>query len=68
MDPLNISGLDGGKESEQVKGRLDVTVVTTYKTPFLVNGKHVEVYLDLGEVVVCITIFNGIYCKQLRLQ
>ena len=29
MDPFNISGVDGGKESSQVKGGVDVTAVIT---------------------------------------
>ena len=30
IDPFNISGLDRGKDSEQVKGGVYVTVVITY--------------------------------------
>ena len=39
MDPFNISGLDGGKEIEQVKVRIDVTTVITHKATFC--GKHI---------------------------
>ena len=48
MDPFIISGVDGGKESEQGKGGLDLTTVFTYKNTFVVNGKPVIVYLVLG--------------------
>ena len=51
VEPFNISGLDGGKVSEQGKGRVDGTTLVTYKTPFLVNGKPVTVSLALGEGV-----------------
>ena len=30
IDPFNISGLDRGKDSEQVRGGVYVTVVITY--------------------------------------
>ena len=33
VDSLNVSGVDQVKESEQGKGGVDVTAVTTYKTP-----------------------------------
>ena len=33
VDPFNISGVDGGKESEQGKVKVDFTIVITYKTP-----------------------------------
>ena len=56
VDPFNISGVDGGKGSEQGKGRVDDTAVITYKTPFLVNGKPVTVSLALGKGVACNTI------------
>ena len=58
VDPFNISGVDGGKESEQGNVGVDVTAVITYKTPFLVNGKPVTVSLALGEGVACNTIFS----------
>ena len=57
MDPFNISGVDGGKESEHGKGGVDVTTVITYKNPFVVNGKLVTVSLALGEGVACNTTF-----------
>ena len=53
--PFNISGVDGGKESEQRNGWVDVTIVITYKTSFAVNGKLVTVSLALGEGVACNT-------------
>ena len=37
VDPFNISGVYGVKESEQVKVVVDVTAVITYKTTFVVN-------------------------------
>ena len=37
MDPFNISGIDGGKESEQRKVGLDVTAIITYKNTLVVN-------------------------------
>ena len=46
--PVNISGVDRGKESEQGNVGIDVTIVITYKTPFVVNGELVTVSLDLG--------------------
>ena len=57
MDPLNISGIDGGKESEQVKVGVVVTSVITNKTPFVENGQTVPVSLALGEGVARNTIF-----------
>ena len=44
----SISVVDGGKESEQGKGGVDVTTVIAYKTPFVVNGKPVTLSLALG--------------------
>ena len=48
VDPFNISGLYGGKESKQVKVEVDVTALITYKNPFVVNGKPGTVSLALG--------------------
>ena len=48
VDPFNISGLYGGKESEQGKRGVDVTAVTIYKTTFVVNRKLTTVSLALG--------------------
>ena len=48
VDPFNISGVDRGKEIEQVNGRVDVTSVITYKTLFVLNRKLVTVSLTLG--------------------
>ena len=48
VDLFNISGVDGGKESEDGKGGVDVTSVITYKKPLVVNGKPVTVYFYLG--------------------
>ena len=42
VEPFNISIVYGGKESEQVKGGLDVTAVSTEKITFVVNGKLVS--------------------------
>ena len=33
MDPFNISGIDGGKLSEQVKVRVDITAEIIAKIP-----------------------------------
>ena len=48
MYPFNVSILDGGKESEQGKGGVDVNVVINYTNNFAVNGQLVTVYLNLG--------------------
>ena len=48
LDPLNISGVDGGKETEQGKVGIDVTAVFTYKNTFIVNAQPETVYLALG--------------------
>ena len=48
VDPLNISGVGGGKESEQGKEVVDVTTVITYKTTFVINGKPATVSLAIG--------------------
>ena len=58
VDSFNISVVDRGKESEQGKGGLDITTVTIYKTPFVVNVKQATVSLALGERVECNTIFS----------
>ena len=47
-DSLKISGVDLVKERNNGKGGVEVTMVSTYKTPFMVNGKLVTVYLALG--------------------
>ena len=47
VDPFNISRVDGGKESEQGKGGVEVTTSITYKTPLVENGKPVTVFLAL---------------------
>ena len=60
VDPFNISGVDGGKESEQEKRSVYVTAVITYKTTFVVNEKPVTVSLALGEGVACNTIFMDV--------
>ena len=57
VDPFNIIGLYGGKESEQGKGGVGVTAIITYKIPFVVNGKPVTVSLALGERVAYNIIF-----------
>ena len=46
-DPSNMSGVYGGKYSEQGKGGVDVTAVINYRTPFLENGQPVTVSLAL---------------------
>ena len=58
VDPFNISRVDGGKESEQGKGGVNVTAVITYKTPFVVNKKPVTFSRALGEGMTCNTIFS----------
>ena len=57
VDPFNISGVDGGKESDQVKGGGDVTALIIYKNTFVVNRKPVKLSLDIGEGVARNTIF-----------
>ena len=57
VDPFNIILVVGVKESEQGKLGVGVTTVSTYKTPFVVNGQPVTVSLALGEGVACKTIF-----------
>ena len=57
MDPLNISGVDGEKESGQGRGGLYITVLITYKNASVVNGKPVTLSLALGEGVERNTIF-----------
>ena len=37
LDTFNISGLDGENESEKEKGRLDITAIINYKTPFVAS-------------------------------
>ena len=65
-DTFNIIGVDGGKESEQVKLGVDVTAVIAYKTPFVVNGKPVKVSLSLGEGVACNTIFSWPFLHTIK--
>ena len=48
VGPFNISGIYRVKQSEQVKGGVDMTEIIAYKNPFVVNGKPVTVYLNLG--------------------
>ena len=57
MDPFNICGVYAGKDSDQLKGGVDVTAVITYKTPFVLNGKLMTVSFALVEEVACNTIF-----------
>ena len=68
MYPFNIIGVEGGKESEQGKGGVDVTAVITYKNTFVVNRKMVTVSLARGEGVVCNIIFSLPLPRQLSLQ
>ena len=58
VDPFNISGVGGGKESEKVKGGVDFTTSITYKNPFVVNRKPVTVSLAPVEGVERNTIFS----------
>ena len=37
VDTFNISGAYGGKERKNIRGRLYVAALITYKTPFVVN-------------------------------
>ena len=46
--PFDISGVEIVKESKQIKGRVYVTAVITYKTPSMVNRKPVTVSIALG--------------------
>ena len=48
VDPFNVCGVDEGKEVEQVKLGEYVTEMITYKTPFVVNGQPVTVFLPLS--------------------
>ena len=64
---FNIIGVDGVRGGEQEKGGLEVTILITYKTTFVLNEKPVTVSLALGEGLVCNTISHGHYCRQLRL-
>ena len=66
MDIFNISGLDGGKESEQGKVGVDVTALFTFKTPFMVNGKLMTVYIALREGVACNTIFLWPFLQTIK--
>ena len=66
VDPFNISGVDGRKQSEQGTGRVDVTAVITYKNPFVVNLKPVTVSLYLGEGVACNTIFSWPFMQIIK--
>ena len=66
MDPFNISGVDRGKEGEQVKLVVDITAVITYKTPFVVNGKPGTVSPDLGEGATCNTIFSWPFLQTIK--
>ena len=66
VDPFNISGVDRGKESETGKLGINITTVITYKTPFVVNGQLVTVYLALGEGVACNTTFSWPFMKTIK--
>ena len=48
VSSFNISGVEGGKESEQVKLGINVIVIIIYKHPFVVNGQPVTVSLAQG--------------------
>ena len=45
-DSFNMRGVYRGKESEQVKVGIDVTVLITHINHFVVNGKPVTASLD----------------------
>ena len=64
--PFNINGVDGGKESKQGNIGVGVTSVITYKTPFVVNGQLVTVYLDREEVVTCNTIVSWPFLQAIK--
>ena len=66
VDTFNISGLYRGKESEQWKWGVDLPVVITYKTSFVVNGKSVTVSLVLGERVACNTTFLWAFLQKIK--
>ena len=66
MDPFNKSGVDRGKESEQLKVGLDVTAVINYKNTFAVNRKRVTFSLALGEGVPCNTIFSWPFLNTIK--
>ena len=66
INPFNISGVDGGKESKQGNGGVEVTTVVTYKNPFVVNRKLVTVSLALGEGVACNTIFASRFLQAIK--
>ena len=64
--PSNITGVDGGKESEQVKGGVDVTSAITYKNPFVINGQPLKFSLALVQGVTYNTIFSWPYLQKNR--
>ena len=66
VDPFNISGVDRGEESKQVKGGLDVTTLILFKNPFVVNIKPVTVSLALGEGLACNTILSWTFLKTIK--
>ena len=66
VDPFNISVVEKGKESEQVKGRVYVTAVITYKIPFMVNIQPGTVSLDLLGWLVCNTIFLWMFLQTVK--
>ena len=45
---------------------VEFTAAITYKTPFVVNGKLMTVFLDLGEGVACNTIFSCPFLKTIK--
>ena len=66
VDPFNISGVYGGKESVQGKGGVYVTTVITYKNPLVVNRKLVTVSLALGEGVAFNIIFSWPFLQIIK--
>ena len=49
-----------------MKVGFNVTTSITYKTPFVVNKQLVTVYLAIGEVVSCNTIFSWPFLKTIK--
>ena len=66
MYPLKISGVDTGKEIEQVKVGVFVTAVITNKNPFMVSSQPVTFSLSLVEVVTCNNICSWAFLKTIK--
>ena len=58
VDPFDMNVIDGGKESEQVNGGLEIKVVIALKYTFVVIGQPATASLALGKGAECNTIFS----------